>query len=43
MGLSDGHSVNKRRASTEQAVGTQCPICGQRVPKYRAQIWAIHS
>ena len=38
---SDGHSENKWWASREQVTGTDCPYGGHRVPKLRAQIWAL--
>ena len=33
---SSGHSVNKRRASIEQAMGIDCPCGVHRVPKSQA-------
>ena len=36
QGTSDGHRLNKRWASTEQALGIHCPCGVHRVPKSRA-------
>lgn len=33
-GPTDGHRLNKPWASTEQALGTHCQHCGQRMPNY---------